>query len=738
MVSELQFERCHGRVGSTPVWHRFSTGGFAAWRQPGPAELRLPAGAPGAIRHLASEPRASARAESAFVTGLQASQSSPPISGSVAPRHGVARLGASLPIEAPRGLKPAARFRATIPRRTRTTRRIAGIATLLTGLLAPTAFGQPNNPGKVDLKFNQFYNFPEMVDALEELVAAYPKFLTLESLGKSTEGRDMWLVTINNPDTGSHRDKPAIYIDANVHGNEVQGTEVCLYTIWYLMKSYGVVEKLTKAVDERAFYVIPSVNPDGRAHWFDDLNTSSSSRSGKEPRDNDYDGLYDEDGYDDLDGDGYVTVMWRPDPNGRFRRSQKDPRIFERVGPDEKGEWDFAGMEGIDNDGDGRINEDGPGGYDMNRNWPSDWQPEYIQGGAGEYPFSQPETACIGAFLLDHPNVAAVQSYHNSGGMILRGPGANYREGVYPRSDTNVYDEIGRTGERILPYYRYMIIYKDLYTVHGGFVNWTSEGLGIFSFTNELWNDDQFYYGKEGDWNRDEQSMKFRDLLQFGETFVDYKPFDHPTYGPVLIGGSTKYASRVPPVFMLEELCHRNFAFTMYHADQMPRPAFGRTWVKEISPSVWSLTVELRNEAAIPTISGIAAQKQIGARDHVTLTAAGGIVGGGAGQDDGGEIGQDGGGEAGAGKGGEPGHADAVGAPGDRPKVLASGTVREWYDTTMDLTKRKPERIWLDRGLGSREGVLCRWIIAGDGDVEVTYWSQKGGQIARTITLASE
>ena len=110
-----------------------------------------------------------------------------------------------------------------------------------------------------------------------------------------------------------------------------------------------------------------------------------------------------------------------------------DPRIFERVPPHEKGDYTRLGPEGIDNDGDGRINEDGPGGYDMNRNWPSDWQPNYVQRGAGEYPFSYPETACIGAFLVDHPNVAAVQSYHNAGGMILRGPGAESVESISRR-----------------------------------------------------------------------------------------------------------------------------------------------------------------------------------------------------------------------------------------------------------------------------------------------------------------
>ncbi|MCH8965480.1 MAG: peptidase M14, partial [Planctomycetes bacterium] len=321
--------------------------------------------------------------------------------------------------------------------------------------------------------------------------------------------------------------------------------------------------------------------------------------------------------------------------------------------------------------------------------------PNYVQRGAGEYPFSYPETACIGAFILAHPNIAAVQSYHNSGGMILRGPGAKEREAYYPRSDVAVYDEIAKTGERILPYYRSMTIWKDLYTVHGGFVNWTSEGLGIFSFTNELWANAQYYYGKEGDWPPEEQRLKFGDLLQFGELWVPLKPYDHPTYGEILIGGWNQYASRVPPIFMLEELCHRNFAFTMYHADQMPKLSFSRVRVKALDPGIWEVTAEVKNAAAIPSISAVAASKKIGARDQVSLRAA----------------------------------------QGSTARVLTSGTLSDWLSRSMTLTKRQPERMWVDSGVGSHSQLFFRWIVEGAGSIELEYKSQKAGTIRTTAEL---
>ena len=132
---------------------------------------------------------------------------------------------------------------------------------------------------------------------------------------------------------------------------------------------------------------------------------------------------------------------------------------METVPPGEVGDWVLLGSEGLDNDGDGRVNEDPVGGYDPNRNYGADWQPTYIQGGAMDYPFQLPESRATQDFLAAHPNIAGMQSYHNTGGMILRGPGTAWH-GTYPASDIRVYDEIGENGERILPWYNYIIIWQ--------------------------------------------------------------------------------------------------------------------------------------------------------------------------------------------------------------------------------------------------------------------------------------
>ena len=105
------------------------------------------------------------------------------------------------------------------------------------------------NTRKVNLSFNKYYDWKEVEEALRKLEKAYPKFLKLHSAGKSYEGRELWYMTVNNPETGDEMSKCAFYMDANIHGNEVQGGEIGIYTIWYLMENYAYNDTVKQLVD---------------------------------------------------------------------------------------------------------------------------------------------------------------------------------------------------------------------------------------------------------------------------------------------------------------------------------------------------------------------------------------------------------------------------------------------------------------------------------------------------------
>jgi hypothetical protein len=561
--------------------------------------------------------------------------------------------------------------------------------------------GQGSDPQfKVRLDFNRWHDHAELKEDMLRLEKAWPKFLKYSAIGTSHGKRDIMLMTINNPDTGPETSKAAMFIEANVHGNEIQGAEVCLYTIWYLMENYGRIDRITKLVDERVFYIVPTVNPDGRDHFLH--GTGSGARTGHVPVDDDNDGQFDEDGDDDLNGNGVIEQIRKHVPGqGTHRPSTRDPRIMEPVGPGEVGDYVLLGSEGIDNDGDGRVNEDPVGGYDPNRNWASNWQPNYIQGGSMDYPFQLPEAKAVNDFLMSRPNIAGVQSYHNSGGMLLRGPGAEW-QGEYPRADVVAYDELGQQGERMLPFYRYLVIWSGLYTVHGGFIDWTNDGLGIISFSNELWNGGQYYQSPELQaQQRDPNSpisgqlgqYFFDDMLEFGDQYIEWKEHDHPQFGTVELGGWKKTQGRVPPRFMNEELSHRNMAFTLFQADEMPQMKAGETSVEAVGGGVYRVRIDFSNPKLAPTILAKAAENHVVRPDLITVEGP--------------------------------------------VEIIAAGWVASKFrpGATDLIDQAELERIILRTGMPGRSTRTIEYLVRGTGAMTVTYDSVKGGRVLAKIDV---
>jgi hypothetical protein len=589
---------------------------------------------------------------------------------------------------------------------TRTAMLLGAVALTAAVLTAPAAAqDRPQRRGsdpdhRLPLTWDRWLDHDEIGERLKLMQRTWPGFLTLQSAGNSYGGREMWVMTINNPRTGAENTKAGMYIEANVHGNEIQGAEVILYTIWYLMENYDRIPDVKRLVDERVFYLVPSVNPDGRDYFLDEA--GAAARSGHVPVDSDGDGLFDEDGPDDLNGNGVIEQIRKHVPGqGTHRISHDDPRLMERVPPWEFGDWVLLGQEGLDNDGDGRVNEDPPGGYDPNRNYAADWQPNYVQGGSMHYPFELPEARALNDFMTARPNIAGMQSFHNSGGMILRGPGTAWF-GDYPRGDIRVYDELGEWGERMLPYYDYLVIWRGLYTVHGGSIDWTNDGLGIVSFSNELWNNGQYFQSpllqrQQQDPRSPISGQKsrffFDDFLEFGDQFVDWAPFEHPQFGPVEMGGWKKLSGRVNPRFMSMELFHRNMAFTLYHADQMPLMKLGATAVERLGGNTFRVRVDIRNDRLIPTITEKARRNRVVRPD--ILSVEGNV------------------------------------------EVIAAGWVPDKHrpGPTDFIDQKELERILVRSGHPGRTTRTIEYLVRGSGAMTVRYSALKGGTVETTVQL---
>ncbi len=486
------------------------------------------------------------------------------------------------------------------------------------------AAGSPENPA-VQVNWNRYNTYAGITDICRRLAAAHPNLVQLSSIGKSYQGREMWILTVTDFKKGKPEEKPGFYVDGNIHSNEVQGTEMALYIAWYLSETYSSIDHIRELLGDKVFYIIPTINPDARENFITAPNNPHSPRSGMVPVDNDRDMLVNEDGYDDLDGDGNITFMIRKNPGGRYRKDPDDPRRLVPVKPDQAGEYELLGYEGIDNDGDGRVNEDGEGYYDPNRDWGWKWQPNYVQNGAYKYPFSLPENRNIHDFVMQHPNIAGAQSFHNNGGLILRGPGAEEDAGTYNVDDIKIYDVIGKKGEIMLPGYKYQVTYKDLYTVFGGEVDWFYGGRGIYTFTNELFTSYMYFNKREPDDDLDDasaESARFDQLLLFGDGIVPWKEYNHPQYGKIEIGGAKKNYTRADPGFLLESDSHRNMSFVLYHAYQMPKLEIRDVTTKSIGGGLTEVTVVVSNTRIMPTHSSQDVKYKIERPDYVKIDNA--------------------------------------------------------------------------------------------------------------------
>lgn len=294
------------------------------------------------------------------------------------------------------------------------TTRAFGIA-LLALMLAAAAGAQD---------FAKYHNHAELTAGLQALAKANPQLVKLESIGKTRQGRDLWALQIASPGGLPAGERPALLIAANFDGDHLIGSELALFAADYLVKNAAKPE-VKAGLDAFTFYILPRINPDAAETMWAPVR--ATRRTNATPIDDDNDGRTDEDGPEDLNGDGLITFMRVKDPGGVFIADPDDKRVLRRADPKrgERGEYSVY-WEGIDNDGDGFINEDGPGGVNINRNFMHEYP--YYKPEAGRYMVSEAETKAVMAWLVKHRNVAALLAFGPNDNLITA-PNAQGRYG---------------------------------------------------------------------------------------------------------------------------------------------------------------------------------------------------------------------------------------------------------------------------------------------------------------------
>ncbi|MFH1791709.1 MAG: M14 family zinc carboxypeptidase, partial [Candidatus Omnitrophota bacterium] len=186
----------------------------------------------------------------------------------------------------------------------------------------------------VELTFDRFYRYDDLTRIVQSFAEARPDLVRLEEVGRSWEGRAIRVAAITRFDTGPAEEKPALWVDGNIHATELSTSTMCLYHLHCLLKRYGRDEQVTRCLDTRAFYVCPRINPDGAEWALADHPKLRRSSTRPYPHDEEpIEGLLTE----DMDGDGRILAMRVRDPNGPWKVCAREPRLMERREPEETG-----------------------------------------------------------------------------------------------------------------------------------------------------------------------------------------------------------------------------------------------------------------------------------------------------------------------------------------------------------------------------------------------------------------
>jgi len=461
--------------------------------------------------------------------------------------------------------------------------------------------------------YDHFYGYDELSATLRSWAQEAPQLCALESIGKSYEGRDIWLVTVTNTETGAHEDKPAFLIEANIHSVEWTGCTAALHLIHRLLTQHGRDEHVTRVLDTRAFYVIPRLNPDGAERGLEERRFIRSSVR-PYPREEPEDGLL----VEDLDGDGRVLDMRVEDPNGAWRAHAEEKGLLVRRDPVD-GPRDGPFYRRL---AEGRLlNYDGVEikvpwpveGLDLNRNFPAEWAPEHEQRGAGPYPTSEPEVRAMVEAVTARPNITGHIAYHTFSGVHLR-PYAGRPDDDFPTHDLRAYQIIGARGTELTGYPAVSVFHDFKYdpkqTIKGGAHDWMYDHLGVFSWTTEFWSP-QRQAGLSDyhltDWIREHPVEDDVTLVRWArenypDAYVDWYAFDHPELGAVELGGwdIINYWFNVP-FDRLEQEVEPHSEWAVFHALISPLLELRSLDVERLGESSFLVRLVVQNSGWLPT-----------------------------------------------------------------------------------------------------------------------------------------
>jgi len=108
-----------------------------------------------------------------------------------------------------------------------------------------------------------YHDHDAMTSYLRSVAATYPNLTALYSVGRSVQGRELWVLVVSSSPYRAIVGQPNVKYVGNMHGNEAVGRELLLHLIQHLVRSYSSDAYVRWLLDNTRLHLMPSMNPDG-------------------------------------------------------------------------------------------------------------------------------------------------------------------------------------------------------------------------------------------------------------------------------------------------------------------------------------------------------------------------------------------------------------------------------------------------------------------------------------------
>lgn len=477
---------------------------------------------------------------------------------------------------------------------------------------------------------SQYNDHKTIMQKINALTKEYPALCTAKPLVKTAGGTEIMALTIGR---GERDNKPGIAVLGGIEGSYLLGRELAFGFVASLLKDSESAE-IKSLLDKVTFYVFPDVSPDAAEQFFRQLKYERNINAGTTDDDRDF--VNDEDPFEDLNNDGFITLMRISDPAGIYTENGDDKRIMvpADISKGQTGSFSVY-SEGIDNDKDGKFNEDGPGGVNFNRNLTFNYEEHGTN--AGLYPVSEAESKAVLDFLFDHYNIYATFAFgpQDNLGQPMKsaerpgttqpssqdqspGMGQGFQQGQFPpmgqfppqgqmrmMNQERRFTSILRSDEAInkLVSGKYHEITgikgaPPAQSTRGNFMEWAYFHYGRYSFSTPAW-----WYPVEKEQNPEVAFLKYAAENKMDDVFIPWTEIKHPDFPgkKVEAGGIKPFAMINPPPDKIDDLVSKNYKFIVAVAGMHPELEFLDVKVENQGDNIFRLSLKVHNKGVFAT-----------------------------------------------------------------------------------------------------------------------------------------